>query len=229
MIATAFIVSPEQADSWITRLRLAPYLDATHGDRLAATELYVWNARLSAVCIEVIHHVEVLVRNAIHRQLRVGQMEDGLRSWLIDPTVLKPGELHAVDAAIMRIRRLHKPVTADRVVAGLQLSFWARLLGTRYDELWKSTLHRAFPHGSGNRKEIAGPMNRVSQLRNDIAHHTSILDVPVADRHADLLQLAAAVDPAAADWITGISQVEPVLAQAPACCTPDDGRYVQIR
>ena len=215
MIATAFIVSPEQADSWITRLRLTPYLDATHGDRFAAIELYVWNAQLSAACIEVTHHVEVLIRNAIHRQLRADQLDNGLRSWLVDSTVLKPGELHAVDAAIMRIRRLHKPVIADGVVAGLQLSFWARLLGTGYDELWKSTLYRAFPHGSGNRRDIAGPLNRVSALRNDIAHHKSLLDVPVADRHADLLELAAAVDPAAAEWIGGISQVETLLLQAP--------------
>jgi hypothetical protein len=215
MIATTFIVSPEQADAWITHRRLAPYLDAAHGDRFAATELYVWNARLSAVCIEVIHHVEVLVRNVIHRQLQVDQTDDGLRSWLIDPMVLKPSELHAVDAAIMRIRRLHKPVTADRVVAGLQLSFWARLVGTRYDELWKLTLHCAFPHGAGNRRAIAGQLNRISQLRNDIAHHKSLLDVPVADRHADLSALAAAVDPAAAEWIAGISQVEAVLARLP--------------
>ena len=215
MTTTSFIVSSEQAALWITRLRLTPYLDATDGDSSAAIELYVWNARLSAACIEVIHHVEVLVRNAIHRQLRADQLENGLRSWLVDSTVLKPGELHAVDAAIMRIRRLHKPVTADGVVAGLQLSFWARLLGTRYDEIWKSTLHRAFPHGSGNRRDIAGPLNRVSALRNDIAHHKSLLDVPVAERHADLLTLAAAVDPAAAAWIGEISRVETLLSQAP--------------
>lgn len=207
--------SPNQVSSWISLARLAPFLDATYADHLAATELYVWNARLSSACIEATHHVEVLVRNAIHRQLKADQPEHGLRSWLIDADVLQPGELGAVEAAVMRIRRLHKPVIDDRVVAGLPLSFWARLVGTHYKELWKSTLHHAFPHGSGNRKDVAGQLNRVSQLRNDIAHHKSILDVPVAERHRDLLDLAAAVDPAAAEWIVGISQVEAVLAEAP--------------
>jgi hypothetical protein len=216
MTASPLTISSAQMDSWITRSRLAPFLSATYADHSAAADLYVWHARLSGACIEAVHHVEVLVRNAIHRELQAGQMDDGLRSWLIDASILGPGELNAVDAAIMRLRRLHKPVTADRVVAGLQLSFWARLTGARYDELWKSTLHQAFPHGSGNRKDVAGPLNRVSQLRNDIAHHKSILDVPVAERHRDLLDLAASVDPAAAEWIAGISRVEAVLSQAPS-------------
>lgn len=177
--------------------------------------LYVWNARLASSCLESIHHVDVLVRNVVHRELKAGQHEHGLRSWLIDPDLLERGELRAVADVVMRIRRVDKLVTEDRVVAGLPLSFWARLTGTRYDELWKSTLHRAFPHGSGNRKDVAGQLNRISHLRNAVAHHKSLLDVSVADRHRDLLNLAAAVDPAASEWIAGLSQVAAVLAQAP--------------
>ncbi|HXE46012.1 MAG TPA: hypothetical protein VN635_12550 [Conexibacter sp.] len=52
-------------------------------------------------------------------------------------------------------------------------------------------------------------------MRNDIAHHHSLLDVPVEARYRDLLDLAAAVDPAAAAWIEGISRVADVLAEAP--------------
>jgi hypothetical protein len=141
-----------------------------------------------------------------------------VRSWLVEPAVLRPGELKAVQDAVTRIRRLGRPVTRARVVAGLPLSFWTRLVGKPYEELWKSSLHHAFPHGSGLRKEIAGQLNRVSQLRNDIAHHQPIIEIPVEDRHQDMLDLAAAVDPAAAAWIGGLSQVPKLLARTP-------GRY----
>ncbi|HEV7773530.1 MAG TPA: hypothetical protein VGO48_09630 [Conexibacter sp.] len=103
----------------------------------------------------------------------------------------------------------------DRVVAALPLSFWPRMVDTNYEDLWMTRLHHAFPHSSGLRKAVAGPLNRMAHLRNDIAHHKSLLGVPVAERQRDLLGLAAAVDPAAAGWIAGISQVEAMLAQTP--------------
>lgn len=166
--------------------------------------------------MEVIHHVEVLVRNAIHRRLSHDEPADGVRAWLVEPAVLKPGELSAVDAVIARTRLLRRPVTRARVVAGLPLSFWTRLLGTRYEELWKASLHHAFAHGSGLRKDVAGQLNRISQLRNEIAHHQPIIDAPVLDRHRDMLDLAAAIDPDAAAWIGGLSRVGETLATRPA-------------
>jgi hypothetical protein len=215
MSTTRFMLSHEQTGAWIAPARLARFLDAAHGEHRSAVALYVWHARLSSACSEVIHHVEVLVRNAIHQHLKAGQAEDGLHSWLVDPEVLRPAELTAVMNVITRVRRGRRRVTDDRVIAGLPLSFWSRMVGTGYEDLWTTRLHQAFPHSSGLRKDVAGPLNRIAYLRNDIAHHKSLLDVRVADRHRDLLTLAAAVDPAAAEWIAGISQVEGVLAQVP--------------
>lgn len=210
-------LSSTEIDRWITRARLAPYLNVAGAANTGlATRLYVWNARLAGACIETIHHVEVLVRNAIDHQLAASQSADGLRSWLIDPDILKPGELGVVQETVTRIRRLGKPATTHRVVAGLPLSFWARLTGTSYEELWKSSLHHAFPNSSGLRKDVAGPLNRISQVRNVVAHHQSLIDAPVEARHRDMLALAAAVDPAAATWIEAMSRVPEVLAEAPA-------------
>lgn len=210
-------LSSTQIDAWITPARLAPYLNVTGAaDVGLAARLYVWNARLASACMETIHHVEVLVRNAINRRLSASQSPDSLRSWLVDPDVLKPGELQAVENAITRIQRVGKSATTHRVISGLPLSFWARLTGTVYEDLWKASLHRAFPHSSGLRRDVAGPLNRISQLRNDIAHHQPLIDVPIAARRRDLLDLAAAVDPAAAVWISALSRVEDVLAETPA-------------
>jgi hypothetical protein len=215
MSTTASTLSREQAAEWIAPARLSPYLAAADGEHQAAVALYVWHARVSGACSEVIHYIEVLVRNAMHRCLKGTQPEDGLHSWLVDPDVLGPPELTAVANVVTRIRRRRRPVTEDRVIAGLPLSFWARVLGTNYDELWAGRLHAAFPHGSGLRRDAAGQLNRVSQLRNELAHHKTVLHVAIADRHDDMLALAAAVDPAAAAWIGALSRVEETLAERP--------------
>jgi len=215
MSTTASKLSREQAATWVAPARLAPFLASTDNEHRTAVALYTWHARLSSACSEVIHHVEVLVRNAMHRCLKGTQPDDGLHSWLVDPDVLRPPELSAVANVVTRVRRRRRPVTEDRVIAGLPLSFWARLLGTNYDELWAGRLHAAFPHGSGLRRDAAGQLNRVSQLRNEIAHHKTVLYVPIADRHADMLALAAAVDPAAAAWIGALSRVGATLAERP--------------
>jgi len=216
MSATASELSHEQASAWIAPARLAPFLALAGGEHQSAIALYLWHARLSSACSEVIHHVEVLVRNAIHRCLKRTQSDDGLHSWLVDPEVLRSPELTAVANVVTRVRRRGRPVTESRVIAGLPLSFWARMLGTSYTELWDARLHAAFPHGSGLRRDAAGQLNRVSQLRNEVAHHKTVLHVPIADRHRDMLALAAAVDPAAAAWIGALSRVEETLAMRPA-------------
>jgi hypothetical protein len=191
------------------------FLDVSQADHTAAVALYVWNARLSSAFFEVIHHLEVLVRNAIHNQLKASQQEDGLSSWLIDPALLRTPELNAVQHVVTRLRRRELPLTDHRVIGGLPFSFWARLVGTNYDDVWKATLHGAFPHAL-KRNDVSGALNRVSQLRNGIAHHKAILKLPVHERHRDILDLAAAVDPTAADWIEQLSRVPELLAKRPA-------------
>lgn len=168
-------LSSTEIDRWITRARLAPYVHVAGSDEKdLAARLYVWNARLASACLETIHHVEVLVRNAIDHQLATSQPPDSLRSWIVDPDVLKPGELRAV----------HLPASC-------------------------------VPPQLRTAQRRCRSADRVSQMRNDIAHHHSLLDVPVEARYRDLLDLAAAVDPAAAAWIEGISRVADVLAEAP--------------
>ena len=54
---------------WVSHARLAPYLAQTSGDEDLAWELYELNAAVSAALSEVIHHVEVLLRNSMTREL----------------------------------------------------------------------------------------------------------------------------------------------------------------
>ena len=48
-------LSSTEIDRWITRARLAPYVDvAGAADMGRATRLYMWNARLAGACIETL-------------------------------------------------------------------------------------------------------------------------------------------------------------------------------
>lgn len=59
----------KRKESWVSKRRLEPYMKQTAGNQELAWDLYEWNAEISAALFEVIHHVEVLVRNAMMRQL----------------------------------------------------------------------------------------------------------------------------------------------------------------
>lgn len=50
---------------WVSQKRLQPYLEQTANKEESAWALYEWNAAVSAALSEVIHHVEVLLRNSM--------------------------------------------------------------------------------------------------------------------------------------------------------------------
>ena len=60
---------PEQVNRWLTEGRFRAFLDARFGDHDRAVALYNWNAEVSAAFLEVLHHVEVLLRNAIDQSV----------------------------------------------------------------------------------------------------------------------------------------------------------------
>jgi len=208
-------LQPAHTDAWISPLRFKPFLAATAGDHARAVTLYEWNAQLAGALLETFAHTEVLVRNAIHAQLRAGRPANALRSWLLDPDVLGEVELKRVEEVVARLKGAKKQPTEDRVLAGLSMGFWTGILGRRYEELWRQSLRHAFPHGDGTRNQAAGCLNRVVTLRNRVAHHEALISEPVTDRHNDALALAAAIDPYAKTWIDGISRVPALVAARP--------------
>jgi hypothetical protein len=154
---------------------------------------------------ETLHHVEVALRNAIDAQFEpVLASAEPPAMWLCDPAILNERSLQLVDEPIARIKQERHMPTRGRVVAGLTFGFWRALFDKRYDRLWVSHLHKAFPHGSGDRAQIAGLMARLGPFRNRVAHHETIIRTPLADRHEDMLMLVETIDPEAREWIEGV-------------------------
>ena len=59
-------------------------------------------------------------------------------------------------------------------------------------------------------------MEPLRRFRNRLAHHDSILDQPIQQRHAQMLELAAFVDPLAGEWLATTSDLQRLLSQRPA-------------
>jgi hypothetical protein len=209
-------LEPAQAERWITRSRFAPYLEEASGDHDAAAELYVWNAQVSAAAFETLHHVEVLLRNAIDAQFvpLVSGAAPG-ETWLQDPSVLNERSRRLVAETVDRLRRAHRAPTRARVVAGLSFGFWRALFDKKYSDLWVSCLNRAFPAGSGERSEVAALMSNLVPFRNRLAHHETIVRRPIARHQAEMLALAGLIDPEARHWIERLSRVDRLLAERP--------------
>lgn len=88
----------------ISAPRLRPFLDPSGGDLTAALALYEWHAQLSAACFHTMHHVEVLLRNAIDGQLGKDHPDEPLtETWLMDFAVLRPDAVKQVITAVERV------------------------------------------------------------------------------------------------------------------------------
>lgn len=84
--------------------RFQRYLDARDGQHERAVALYIWNARVSAAFLEVLSHLEVLLRNAIDRQFPASAPGMALsildpKVWLCDPSILTPESREKVNEA----------------------------------------------------------------------------------------------------------------------------------
>ena len=75
--------------------RFAPFRRATSHPE-AAVALYTWNAQVAGAFAELLHHVEVLVRNAIHNQLTTLHSQapgrPANKAWFGEPACAPTGE-----------------------------------------------------------------------------------------------------------------------------------------
>lgn len=195
-------------------------MKARDDQHLDAVALYEWNAQVSAAFLEILCHVEVLLRNAIDRQFPATDPQAHLsivdsRVWLCDPTILTAGSRERVNDAIARLQRERKRPTRDRVIASLSFGFWQTLFSGAYEELWRKRLWRAFPHGSGKRREVANLTGPILHFRNRVAHHEPIFFSNLERHHSRILELARLIDEEAKRYIASLSRVEQLLRERP--------------
>ncbi|AFR31401.1 Abi family protein [Arthrobacter sp. Rue61a] len=191
--------------AWVSPKRFDEYLQAAGGDIDVATELYEWNARVSSALFELIHHFEVLLRNAIIEQLR--DKGPGPNMAPGSPWLQGARKIAEVEG---RLKQRNRSVTEARVYAGLTFGFWQTMFGAEYEELWIHTLQYVFPRTKTTRKVIAVYLESVNDLRNRIAHHGSLIDRDTKVEAQKIIRLAGWIDPKAAEWMSKVEQVSKI-------------------
>ncbi len=211
---------PDQVALWLGKPRFRAYLEASGEDHDRAVALYNWNAEISAAFMEVLCHLEVLLRNAIDRQFPISE-PDRLASivradiWLSDPAILTVESREKVNNAIARLERVRKAPTRGRVIASLSFGFWQGLFASPYEDLWRTTLSAAFPNGNGKRRQIGGLVGPILHFRNRIAHHEAVFSSNLEARHDQILELAGIIDEEARSNIAALSRVRKLLLERP--------------
>lgn len=199
--------------------RLAPYLARCSGDPLAAIRLYTWNIEVSAAFLGPLQCFEIVLRNAMHRELTnyLGRAD----WWNAGSLRLEPKGAANLRKAKQQAALLHPNPGVGHVVAELSLGFWVELLGTGRDyenRLWRPALHRSFPIYRGRRKPLHSDLRHLRWLRNRIAHCEPIHDRHLRADHSTLLRTISYISAETAACVRGCDRVPDVLLRRDAVC-----------
>lgn len=199
----------------LSEARLAPYLRHTDGDLENALELYKWSTRMSMSMFELISHLEVMLRNAMDAALSNEFRDDDCGiPWFLRNPPTTPTMSDAVDAARERLRGQNKD-TRHQIVASMNFGFWTGMIGSKYEDLWRTTLHKAFPGSSGKRKDVMKELESVRKIRNRIAHHDSMLNVDVPFEVRRIHRVAEFLGHNVGEWFKANDQTREIYKDRP--------------
>lgn len=228
--------------------RMATYVAAAQRLGCDELDLYVWDRDLAAAVLADIAIVEVALRNALHDALSVAY---GTQDWYRLDIGLDDRSRGALAEAWNRLTKPRR--TPGRVVARLMLGFWTGLLDAGgyygrepqafkadYEQLFRSTLQRAFPGGRAEARAASAHFTRewmhsiatvMQDLRNRAAHHEPLVGgfplngqkdrhgnpvrLSVQQGHEAYLLLARTIDRDLGSWLAANSAVPPLLAAKP--------------
>ena len=214
--------------NWVTRERFNEYMVAANHDVMAARELYEWNVAVSAAFFEVISQVEVVLRNAVDRILRPLEVPESARFevgsgwWFANPAFLNEEfELAYYEAALRHLggKKKAKSASRDKVFSSMTFGIWESIFGKSHEQLFRSHLVYAFPNRTrkGFKRDVVYKnVRNLRNLRNRIAHHQAIFDLPLEERFEQAMDLMRWIDPELERWIRGLSRVPDLLDGRPA-------------
>lgn len=192
-------ITPEQLESWISSERFERYRQNSF-DPVA---LYIYNAQRSAVMSEIILHVEVLVRNVIHRELSSTSRSQNI-SWYRDTEHYKFNK-HMQKKLQDAVKSAGGNSASDgKVVAELMFGTWRFLLSSHYQATIWPVVSRGFtgkPRSERNREELYAAMDGLNKLRNRCSHAEPIFSVKDEEFMSNVSTVATYVDPNSSTWL----------------------------
>ena len=174
---------------------------------------------MSAALFEVIGHVEVILRNAIHSTMSAWGSSEGFGSNWYDNShgLLGASSMVDISRATERLRRSGKSASPDRLVSELNFGFWRFLLTSKYrTTIWPILARNMFSRSpSGSPERFFASVGRIHDLRNRIAHHESLIGRSLELDLHDLYRVLSLVCPESTRWVAEHSRVEELLIAKP--------------
>lgn len=214
--------SHEALRDCLTQERLASYMSASGGDLAEAFRLYEWNMAASASIMTLTSMTEVVVRNALDRQLvSWAASRSGGRDWFDAAPLDHRGRADLLKARERATRRGKHPEVHGKVIAELSLGFWRFLVESRYlTSLWIPATHAAFPGGPADLRQrqraVRGRLQQVTFVRNRAAHHEPIHKRDLLKDLRAATDLASWVSRDAGAWVSEKASLRQVVASKPA-------------
>jgi hypothetical protein len=206
----------EEIRDCITVERLRSYLRAADDELPRALALYEWNIRASEAVLGLTAIVEVVVRNAIDRELRAWSVaHHGTACWF-DHVPLDPrGSADLRHARARATRNGQEAEIHGKVIAELTFGFWRYLTESRYlSTLWMPALQHAFPRGTAHaptrRRNVAHLMAKLQFARNRAAHHEPIHRRDVHDDLRAARSLLRWVSRSALAWFDDVQTISDI-------------------
>jgi hypothetical protein len=174
---------------------------------------------MSGAMFEVLADVEVVLRNAIHRQMTRWSLANGFsENWFLNEHGLLDARAEQdIARARQRLLIAGQVDSVEGLVGELNFGFWRFLLSNRYrSSLWAVSIRYAFPRSPERLAEsLHRRVGRLHRLRNLIAHHQ-----PIHSRRFDLdmrdsFMTLRSVSPQLARWVQRRSRVEALLELRP--------------
>jgi len=159
--------------------RISRYLPAANGDFQTAFRLYLYNMKLCQEFYPVMSMTEIVFRNGIARALvnKYGENWHSNRGVLYRN--LNSTGKNLIDEAVNKELSAHGVVTAHRVITGLSLGFWVRLLSPRGpNNLRLVDIKHAFPNLPQGfvKRDLYNRAKSFRDFRNKIFHHHAVFD-----------------------------------------------------
>ncbi|AYF97500.1 hypothetical protein [Protaetiibacter intestinalis] len=212
----------------IGRPRLLRLLADVEGDHRRANDLFAWNVAAAGAAMEAVHVFELILRNALDRELRVWNANmNGDPDWLLTPHEFLHKSLRPADraAALQRARRIAaergRPVRHDDVLAQLSLGTWRYLLPSRSvkakQRLWDAALSHAFPAWPGDwgPESVVTRVASAHELRNRVAHLEPLQHLDLRRVRRDMRSVCHAIGPDAARFFVQAERLIPIIETNP--------------
>ena len=181
--------------SLLSSARMSKYIEACHGNKANAINLYHYNIMLSERMFAVINMFEIILRNTIDKHYRTYFSDS---DWLLNQAA--PGKmLSESETEITSKAKEFKSdgrYSPDRMVSSFMMGFWTYMFTRRHYKAGGKTLLQIFPNKikGTTQKIVYSELSEIRELRNRIAHHEPIcfdsagnVSTDFASRHYSLI------------------------------------------